>query len=193
MDSFRNFQEIYTTKFFKLERSESLENTQDPYYRFTGNDSVISLVLNQKDEFVMVRQFRPALQNYTIEMPAGSIENKEIPLKAIAREIKEEVGFSCDLIQLGQFFHLMMNRTNEKTFLFFGMNTVPVENFIEEEGVDVVYVPRKKFFKLALKGEYVQLAGITIIKLVETVLKVNIENDSYKTIHKKFLQKIKIT
>ena len=90
----------------------------------------------------MVRQFRPALQNYTIEMPAGSIENKESPLIAITREIKEEVGFSCDLIPLGNFFHLMMNRTNEKHFIF-GMNTEPVEYFMEEEGIEAVYVPRK--------------------------------------------------
>ena len=44
-------------------------------------------------------------------------------------------------------------------------------------------------FELALKGDYLQLAGITIM-LVETVLNVNIEKDSYETIIKSLYKKL---
>ncbi len=189
MDKFKKFKEIYKNKFFSLEQAEPLKSNEDPYFRLIGDNCVICLILNENDEFIMVKQYRPSLEKYTLETPAGAIENDETPLEAAKREIREEVGINCSLLSLGNYFHLMMNRTNEKTFLFFGMETSDLENYCFEEEIQVINIPRKEFFELALNGKYFQLAGISIIKLTEIYLGVDMYKDSYIDIHKKFISK----
>ena len=67
----------------------------------------------------MIKQYRQSLEQETLEIPAGSIENGEEPFQAIRREIAEETNFQCNLIPLGNHYRLMMNRTNIKEYLFF--------------------------------------------------------------------------
>lgn len=44
---------------------------------------------------VLVRQFRPPLNSYCIEVPAGLIDAGETPEQAALRELKEETGYSA--------------------------------------------------------------------------------------------------
>lgn len=46
-----------------------------------------------EDEVVLVKQFRPALDSYTIEAPAGLIDEGETAEQAALRELKEECGY----------------------------------------------------------------------------------------------------
>ena len=43
---------------------------------------------------VLVRQFRPPVDAYTIELPAGLVDPHETPSEAAIRELKEETGYS---------------------------------------------------------------------------------------------------
>ena len=42
---------------------------------------------------IIVRQYRPPLDAYTIELPAGLIDEGETYAKAALRELKEETGY----------------------------------------------------------------------------------------------------
>ncbi|MGC9131712.1 MAG: NUDIX hydrolase, partial [Pyrobaculum sp.] len=41
---------------------------------------------------VLVRQFRPALRSWTLEIPAGTLDGGESPEEAAVREMVEETG-----------------------------------------------------------------------------------------------------
>lgn len=41
---------------------------------------------------LLVRQYRPALKTWTLEIPAGRLEAGEAPLAAARRELEEETG-----------------------------------------------------------------------------------------------------
>ena len=188
---FKPFVKIIETPFFVLE--EALSDSQKnipPYYRVTGNDSVIALILDEEDNFIMIKQFRPSLEEDTLEIPAGSIENGEEPIQAIRREIAEEVNYQCNLLPLGNHYRLMMNRTNIKEYLFFGMQPKLIKNSKKEEGIKVLKIPRKKLFEYAVTGEFQQIAALAIFHLTSYLIGIDITKSSYKLIEQKFLKKL---
>ena len=56
-------------------------------------DAVGCIIVNNKDEILLVKQFRPALLKDTLEIPAGCLDIKgEAPIKTAIRELEEESG-----------------------------------------------------------------------------------------------------
>ncbi|KAJ9574915.1 hypothetical protein L9F63_007934 [Diploptera punctata] len=53
------------------------------------------------DCIVLIKQYRPALKAYTIEMPAGLVEHNETPEVAAVRELKEATGFMGTIKKIG--------------------------------------------------------------------------------------------
>lgn len=59
-----------------------------------GTDGVVIIVgITQDNDVILIRQYRPALDAYVIELPAGLIEPGEAPLETARRELIEETGF----------------------------------------------------------------------------------------------------
>ena len=185
-----NFKITFSTPYFDIEEGTD-PNYPDtkPYYRLTGPDSVICCVMNMQGEFVMVKQYRPSISQYTLEFPAGGLMNNEKPIDAAKREFIEETALSIDFIYLGD-FKLMMNRTNIKDHIFFGINPKKNDRFIPENGIEVILIDRKKLSKLSVSGEFKQLAGLGIIQLVSNYFELDIMTDSMESIFEKFKSRL---
>ncbi|HYF48162.1 MAG TPA: NUDIX hydrolase [Planctomycetota bacterium] len=57
--------------------------------------AVAILPINRKGEIIMIRQFRPAAEDWLLEIPAGTLEKGETPLYCAKRELIEEIGFAA--------------------------------------------------------------------------------------------------
>lgn len=57
--------------------------------------SVAVVPFKDNKTVVLIKQFRPAINRWIIEIPAGRIELGEDPLEAALRELKEEVGYEA--------------------------------------------------------------------------------------------------
>ncbi|WP_069807448.1 NUDIX hydrolase [Vulcanisaeta thermophila] len=57
-------------------------------------------IIKGTTDVVLIRQFRPVLNNYIIEIPAGIINPDEKPEEALIRELREEVGGVVDDYEL---------------------------------------------------------------------------------------------
>lgn len=53
------------------------------------------------DCIILVKQYRPALKAYSIEMPSGLVEENETPAESAVRELKEITGFSGSIKKIG--------------------------------------------------------------------------------------------
>lgn len=194
MQGFGPFKPVFTTRFFSLEEAVATDVRPDePYYRLSGVDSVISCILDQEDQFVMVRQYRPNLEMCTLESPAGGVEARESPLAAMQREIFEETGLRCPLLPVGDSFRLMMNRTNIKDHLFFGMLPERAPGFTGEPGIEVHRVPRSELLQMALRGEYLQLGALGLLQLVGGILNVDMWHSTYEEIEETFSKHPKVS
>ena len=123
---------VFRTQWFNVEELDpNIGNSQngDPYYRINAPDGVIVLAITQDYKILLVRQWRPALKRYTIELPAGAIDPDELPEQAASRELYEETGFVCREMTLVGSGFLSANRINADNFAFFGLGATLRETF----------------------------------------------------------------
>ncbi len=92
------------------------------------HDASVGIIpITNSDEMILIKQYRFAINEYLIEIPAGKIENKESPVEAAKRELEEETGFRGDLIPLTKFY-LAPSYDTELMHLFIAKNVLKIEN-----------------------------------------------------------------
>lgn len=97
------------------------------------------------DHVLMVRQPREAVQEYTLELPAGKLDNPgEAPLDCARRELAEEVGCTAaSWRELGGFYTAPAILT-EFIHCFMATDLSPVEEAVEadeDEEIEIVSWP----------------------------------------------------
>lgn len=66
-----------------------------------------AVIINNKDEVLLVKQYRYPIKDFQINIPGGGIDIGEDDESALKREIKEETGLEIEIIKkLGKFYPL---------------------------------------------------------------------------------------
>jgi len=59
----------------------------------------------KKDEIILINQYRPVVDRYIWEIPAGTLHKGESPIQCARREIQEEIGYRTRNVRyLGRIF-----------------------------------------------------------------------------------------
>ncbi|NWW74097.1 NUDT5 pyrophosphatase, partial [Climacteris rufus] len=91
----------YTDPFGKTRTWETVKRTGNK--KGVTADGVAVIAVLQRtlhyDCIVLVKQFRPPINGYCLEFPAGLIEENESAESAALRELKEETGYKGEVIE----------------------------------------------------------------------------------------------
>lgn len=116
--------------------------------------AVTLLPVDDQGRVWFVRQYRQAIQNELLELPAGTLEKGEEPEACARREIREETGMAAGNIQkLGDFF-LAPGYSSEYMHVFLATNLTPDPlPGDEDEFLTVERIPLDRVYAMVDSGQ----------------------------------------
>ncbi len=124
------------------------------YHCLTQPDYVAILARTSCGLIPVVRQYRPAVEAYTWELPAGLLEEGENPEDACRRELKEETGLDAKEIAYLGCYYPDTGRLENRLHAFFVSASNPDPEFAPETGMSVHFFNGKKVRDIILSGEF---------------------------------------
>tara|TARA_B100000242_G_scaffold213968_1_gene155921 strand:- start:2677 stop:3243 length:567 start_codon:yes stop_codon:yes gene_type:complete len=158
----KNYMKIISTKKTRISKWVSLINNlveekkkKFEYHSLKINDYASIIAITQKNEIVLVEQFRPAVNKKTLELPGGIVEKNNSPIDVAKRELLEETGFKVNgkLEKLGK-IDIDYGRISNKAYGFFAKNVIFDELYNVEENIKTILMPKKKFFYNILNNNF---------------------------------------
>ena len=120
-----------------------------------GAVAVVPLI---EDDIILVRQYRSALDDFLLEIPAGlrDIED-EPPIETAQRELIEEIGMRAGTLTPLTVIHNSAGFCDEQIHIFIGTNLTEVERQVtsspEEQQMEILRMPLVDAFDLIASGE----------------------------------------
>ena len=93
------------------------------------------LPLTEKNEILMVKQFRYALGEESLEIPAGKVDPGETPLECARRELIEETGFEAGSLEEIFQYYPAIGYSNEMIKIYLGTDIRKVSAQIDEDEI----------------------------------------------------------
>jgi len=129
-------EEIYNGRVVHLRKDEvTLPN---------GRKSTREIIDHPGAVVIMVRQFRKAIEDILLELPAGTLEPKEEIINCAKRELEEETGYQAQNWEKIFDFYSAPGFCNERLTLFFAYNLTKTKtNTDHDEFIEVVEYDKK--------------------------------------------------
>lgn len=130
----------------------------DEFYVLEYPDWINIIAITKNGNFVMERQYRHGRQIIAYELPAGVIEDGEMPQQAAQRELYEETGYTG-----GKWEHYMTLCPNASactnvshTYLAIGVEKTDSQHLEQTEDIAVFEMTPNEVFQLLRNGEIQQ-------------------------------------
>lgn len=146
----------------------------DDYFVNIRPDVAIILPITSDREIVFVKQYRHAVSDFFIELPAGGFNpEQESGEFAAVRELEEETGYVASKVKKIATFYDKPSKDTNQLHLYLAENVVETGNIkldITEE-IEVLLIPENAVLEKIVKGEIcvagtvaALLLGLNLIK-----------------------------
>ncbi len=151
-----NRQEIYAGKIVTLRVDTVIlpdgHEGQREVVEHSGAVAIIALP-NDKD-IILVRQYRKAVEQVLLEIPAGTLERNEEPLECARRELEEETGLKAERWQKILAYYSAPGFTNECLHIYMATGLTAGENKPDhDEFVETVTMSLDEAYQSIFTGQ----------------------------------------
>ncbi|MEZ5262133.1 MAG: NUDIX hydrolase [Acidimicrobiia bacterium] len=120
-------------------------------------------------ETLLVRQFRPAIEDWLLEIPAGLRDKPgEDPAETAARELIEETGYRAERFHPLTVFLNAAGMTDQRTHVYLATELTHVgaaADGVEEQYLELVRVPLREVRPMIERGELIDAKTIIGLRL----------------------------
>jgi ADP-ribose pyrophosphatase len=133
--------------------------------------AVAVVPVNEKNEVLMVSQYRYPVGKVLLEVPAGKIEKGEDPAVCAVRELREETGFEAEEMRFLFSYYSTPGFTSEKMYLYMARGLAYIgEDPDEDEFIQFRHVPMENALEMINQGEICDAKSIIGILAVKREL-----------------------
>lgn len=138
------------------------------YIHHDGAAAVVPVM--DDGRILMVRQYRNALERYTLEIPAGKLDAADEPgLVCSKRELEEETGFKSENIEWLITLRTTVAFCNEKIEIYVARDLQPSrQNLDEDEFVDVRPYELSELKQMIFSGKIEDAKTVAALLAYET-------------------------
>jgi len=124
-------------------------------------DAVSVIPFIDKENIVLVKQYRYPIKKITYELPAGKISKNEKPIECVKRELEEEAGYLSNDIKKLIFFYPSTAFSTEKLYIFTAKNLKKTKvNPDEDEFIEPEIISYKEALQWIEKGKIIDAKTI---------------------------------
>ena len=141
-------------------------------------DGVIGIVpFTDNGEVILIRQFRPPINGFVIELPAGLVDAGEDFEQAVRRELIEETGYKAGNVQFLTEGPMSSGASAEilSVYIATGLIHVGIGQRDETEDIEVIPVQlgniAAKLEELRQSGDHIDLKVYGMIEMAKNFLK----------------------
>ncbi|PZO54035.1 MAG: NUDIX hydrolase [Phormidesmis priestleyi] len=124
-------------------------------------------------QFVLVRQYRFAMQGRLLEFPAGTVEKGETPLETIQREIQEETGYKANTWKTLGNFPNAPGYSDEIIYAYLATDLEKLPEALaldEDEDIEVIHMSADELEKAILTGTPIDAKSIAAFYMAKAYL-----------------------
>jgi len=97
--------------------SKEVDGTIKMFNRIEVLDAAIVVPILEDSSLVMVENYRHGAGTNLLELPGGFINENELETDAGKRELLEETGYTCNQVELINWFYTWPGRTAQRNFV----------------------------------------------------------------------------
>lgn len=167
----------YQCKIFDVWEEEfDLPNGKTARQTWIDHPPTVAIVaVNEKSELLLIKQYRNAVKQDLLEIPAGSLDGKEeSPAVCAQRELAEETGFQAKTIVKLFEGYLLPGYCNEYMYFFLARDLVHAPLAPDDdEFIETIPVSFSKAWELLNSGDIIDAKTVLGITLAEKYLQQN--------------------
>ena len=163
---------VYDGKVFKVTKDEVLCPNQNKSIReIVHHRGGVAILFKVDNKFVFEKQYRYALGEEIYEIPAGKLEEGEIPLEAAKREMLEETGFKpLEMVFLGDMYPTG-GYSSEIIHLYYCPKYEKAERHLDtDECIDIIYLSLEEVEKLIRDNIIKDAKSVVAISLYKSLI-----------------------
>ncbi len=130
----------YTGTILRVYRDTVLANGIREEYDYIHHDGAAAVLpVTEDGKILMVKQYRNALDRFTLEIPAGKVDAPEEPrIECAYRELEEETGFRTEHLEYLMTVNTTVAFCDEAIDIFIARDLIPsVQHLDEDECIEV--------------------------------------------------------
>ena len=155
-------------------RQDEVEIKSKPYKRDivhhkSGGVGVLAMV---DDKIILVKQYRPAVQEEVIEVPAGKLEINEDPMITGMRELGEECGLKAESLTKICTMFATPGYCDEQIHLYYAHNVKVLETKVEmdeDEEIEIIQLSLEEALQAIQDGKIKDAKTIIAIEYAQII------------------------